>query len=73
MAPALASSRGTSWVHESPFQPLGWEEVNDHGTHSLKHSAMRCILSDQRVLTPELFAGVPWHLAKYLWDCLGRM
>ncbi|RJE24563.1 hypothetical protein PHISCL_03094 [Aspergillus sclerotialis] len=72
MAPALALSRGTSWVHESPYLPLGWEETNEIGSPSLKHSAMKRVLSDQRALTPEIFAAVPWHIANYLWDCLGR-
>lgn len=72
MAPALALSRGTSWVHESPYLPLGWEDTNEIGSASLKHSAMKRILSDQRALTPEIFATVPWHIANYLWDCLGR-
>lgn len=72
MAPALSLSRGTSWVHESPFLPEGWEETNERGSPSLKHSAMIQALSDQRVLMPEIFATVPWHIANYLWDCLGR-
>lgn len=71
--PALALSRGPSWVHESPYLTIGWEDTNDEmGSPSLKHSAMKRILSDQRVLTPELFATIPWHIAEYLWDCLGR-
>jgi hypothetical protein len=72
MAPALSLSRGTSWVHESPFPPRGWENTNKRGAPSLKHSAMKRILSDQRALTPRLFAAVPWHIASYLWDGLGR-
>lgn len=72
MTPALSMSRGTSWVHESPFPPIGWENTNECGSYSLKHSAMKRILSDQRALTPRLFATVPWHIARYLWDCLGR-
>ncbi|OGM42905.1 hypothetical protein ABOM_007537 [Aspergillus bombycis] len=33
---------------------------------------MRQALSDQRNLTPQLFASIPWPIASYLWDCLGR-
>lgn len=72
MMPALAASRGTSWVHESPHLPIGWEEINARGSASLKHCAMRGLLSDQRRLDVETFKTVPWHIAQYLWKCLGR-
>ncbi|KAL2001620.1 hypothetical protein VTN02DRAFT_1529 [Thermoascus thermophilus] len=72
MAPALGFTKGPSWVHESPFLPIGWEEGSRLGAPSLKHLAMRKTLRDQRNLTPELFANVPWHIASYLWECLGR-
>ncbi|PWY76256.1 hypothetical protein BO70DRAFT_93032 [Aspergillus heteromorphus CBS 117.55] len=70
--PSLSSSRGPAWVHETPFLPQGWEETSDAGPPSLKHAAMRQLLSDQRNLQPTLFAHVPWRIASYLWDCLGR-
>lgn len=72
MAPAVGFTKGPSWVHESPFLPIGWEEGSPFGAPSLKHLAMRKTLRDQRNLTPELFANVPWHIASYLWECLGR-
>ncbi|XHG05349.1 hypothetical protein AWENTII_008577 [Aspergillus wentii] len=68
----LASLKGPSWVHESPFLTEGWENRSKAGSPSLKHSAMRKTLSDQRNLTPQLFANVPWRIASYLWDCLGK-
>ncbi|GLA15885.1 hypothetical protein AnigIFM62618_002441 [Aspergillus niger] len=63
---------GSFWVHESPLLPKRWEENSQHGAPSLQHSAMKCLLSDQRRLRPEMFAYVPWHIASYLWDCLGK-
>ncbi|QMW39335.1 hypothetical protein G4B11_002615 [Aspergillus flavus] len=69
---AGAYSKGPSWVHETPFLPAGWEETNAIGAPTLKHSAMRQALSDQRNLTPQLFANIPWPIASYLWDCLER-
>lgn len=71
-APAVAYSKGPSWVHETPFLTRGWEETNEVGAPSLKHSAMKQVLSDQRNLTPQLFVNIPWPIANYLWDCLGR-
>lgn len=64
--------KGPSWVHESPYLTIGWEDTREFGAPSLKHSSMRQVLSDQSMLTPELFANVPWGLASYLWECLGR-
>ncbi|KKK16088.1 hypothetical protein P175DRAFT_0561181 [Aspergillus ochraceoroseus IBT 24754] len=71
-APASEFSNGPSWIHETPFLPIGWEELNDDGAPSLMHSAMRKLLLDQRNITVPLFANVPWKIASYLWDCLGR-
>ncbi|KAL2828742.1 hypothetical protein BDW59DRAFT_43485 [Aspergillus cavernicola] len=71
-APATLFKNGPAWIHETPFLPQGWEDSSTNGAPSLMHSAMRKILSDQRSLTPTLFANVPWHLASYLWGCLGR-
>lgn len=68
----LKNKKGPLWVHESPFLTLGWEETSESGAPSLKHSAMRQTLSDQRMLAPDLFTNVPWEVARYLWDCLGR-
>ncbi|KAK2763815.1 hypothetical protein FQN54_009433 [Arachnomyces sp. PD_36] len=65
-------SKPASWVIESPFLPVGWEEGSAVGTSSLKHMAMRQCLLDQRRLTADHFAKVPWHLALYLWEALGR-
>ncbi|KAK2839198.1 hypothetical protein FQN49_006377 [Arthroderma sp. PD_2] len=64
--------RGFSWVHESPLLPEGWEAHSRVGAHSLKHMAMRSVLADQRTLSPLHFEGVPWSIAKYLWDCVRR-
>ncbi|OQD84052.1 hypothetical protein PENANT_c014G09313 [Penicillium antarcticum] len=33
---------------------------------------MKALLKDQSQLKPELFEIVPWHLAKYLWESLGK-
>ncbi|KAL3463173.1 hypothetical protein BJX64DRAFT_257740 [Aspergillus heterothallicus] len=71
-APASKFSNGPAWIHESPFWPKGWEEGSPHGAFPLKHIAMKKLLSDQRSLTSKLFENVPWQLARYLWDCLGR-
>ncbi|KAL2860896.1 uncharacterized protein BJX67DRAFT_325386 [Aspergillus lucknowensis] len=71
-APPSLFSNGPAWIHESPFLPSGWEEASPYGASSLMHLAMRRLLSDQRGLTPSLFANVPWRVANYLWDCLGR-
>ena len=72
IVPSLSSSKGPSWVHETPFLSRGWEETSQTGAPSLQHSAMRQVLSDQRNLQPALFVNVPWRIASYLWDCLGR-
>lgn len=63
---------GPSWVHETPYLPEGWESTSRVGAPTLKHAAMKQTLSNQRNLVPELFANVPWPIASYLWDCLGR-
>ncbi|KAJ5748202.1 uncharacterized protein N7511_009898 [Penicillium nucicola] len=65
-------SRGENWFHEIPFLPHGWETTNVQGSGTLKHAAMKALLQDQSQLKSELFEIVPWHLAKYLWDALGR-
>lgn len=71
--PSLASSKGAAWVHETPFLPEGWDKQPvARGAPSLMHAATRQALSDQRNLRPELFASVPWRLAKSLWDILGQ-
>ncbi|KAF9892737.1 hypothetical protein FE257_001139 [Aspergillus nanangensis] len=72
LAPTKRYTSGPSWVHETPFLPLGWEECSAKGAPTLKHSAMRQTLSDQRALTTSLFDSIPWPIASYLWDCLGR-
>lgn len=64
--------RGPHWLHESPFLPPLWENTQDVGAPSLKHAAMRTLLSDQSALKTEHFMHVPWLLALYLWDCLKR-
>ncbi|EFQ97621.1 CBS domain-containing protein [Nannizzia gypsea CBS 118893] len=63
---------GYEWAHESPFLPAGWEAYGPVGAHSLKHMAMRAVLSDQRTLSFSHFQGIPWLIAKYLWECLER-
>ncbi|KAJ5084477.1 hypothetical protein NUU61_009056 [Penicillium alfredii] len=65
-------SRGPNWFHEIPFLMHGWETTNELGAPSLKHSAMKGLLQDQSALQPGLFEHVPWYLAQYLWDALGR-
>lgn len=73
MSTAMLHSRrpkGPAWVHENPYLTIGWEETSESGAPSLKHSAMRQVLSDQSMLTPELFANIPWLVARYLWECL---
>lgn len=70
--PQFDFGRGSHWLHESPFLPVLWEQTEDLGAPSLKHAAMKRLLSDQSLLTVELFAQVPWHIAKYLWECLGQ-
>lgn len=71
-APRRTFVNGPSWVHESPYLPHGWEELSAKGAPSLKHIAMKKVLDDQRVLSASLFGMLPWHIASYLWDCLGR-
>ncbi|KAL4881426.1 hypothetical protein BJY04DRAFT_218243 [Aspergillus karnatakaensis] len=70
--PVIALANGPAWVHESPFLPSGWEEGSPVGASPLMHIAMRKLLSDQRNLAPALFTEVPWSIAEYLWDALGR-
>ncbi|OQD75175.1 hypothetical protein PENDEC_c008G05324 [Penicillium decumbens] len=70
--PQTDFGRGPNWLHESPFLPLLWEQTQDLGAPSLKHAAMKKALMDQSALKPELFAQIPWHVAHYLWECLGR-
>ncbi|KAF3491007.1 CBS domain-containing protein [Arthroderma uncinatum] len=72
VAPSASKLRGSSWVHESPLLPKGWEAHSQTGAHSLKHMAMRAVLADQRTLTPLHFEDVPWSTAKYLWECVSR-
>lgn len=63
---------GPTWYHEIPFLPHGWETTNERGSGSLKHAAMKTLIQDQSALKPESFENVHWHLAKYIWDALGR-
>ncbi|CAL5867435.1 uncharacterized protein PFLUO_LOCUS1654 [Penicillium psychrofluorescens] len=65
-------SQAPAWFHENPYLPYGWETSNERGAGSLKHAAMRATLQDQSLLKPDMFDHVPWLLAKYLWDSLGR-
>ncbi|CAG8353523.1 unnamed protein product [Penicillium salamii] len=70
--PPSLTRLGPTWYHEIPFLPHGWETTNDHGSGSLKHAALKSLVRDQSALKPELFEHVPWCLAKYIWDALGR-
>ncbi|KAJ5218985.1 uncharacterized protein N7498_001084 [Penicillium cinerascens] len=70
--PQTDFGRGPHWLHESPFLPHLWETTQDVGAPSLKHAAMKMALVDQSALKPDLFAQLPWHIAHYLWECLGR-
>ena len=70
--PAVSSLHGPAWVHESPFLRHSWDRSGERGAASLKHAAMRQTLSDQRSLSVELFACVPWRVGVYLWGCLGE-
>ncbi|KAL4930674.1 uncharacterized protein BDV17DRAFT_35987 [Aspergillus undulatus] len=70
--PAVSLANGATWVHESPYMPVGWEEGSPFEAPPLRHLAMRKFLSDQRNLTPALFTNVPWRIASDCWDCLGR-
>ncbi|EGE01961.1 CBS domain-containing protein [Trichophyton equinum CBS 127.97] len=72
VAPSSRRRRGFAWVHDSPLLPAGWEAYSPVGAHSLKHMAMRAVLSDQRTLSTAHFKGVPWSVARYLWDCVCR-
>ncbi|KAJ5525096.1 hypothetical protein N7494_011746 [Penicillium frequentans] len=65
-------SRGPHWNHESPFLPVDWETTQERGAPSLKHAAMKRVLRDQSALKVEMFEHVPWLIAEYLWDCLGK-
>ncbi|EGD97117.1 hypothetical protein TESG_04534 [Trichophyton tonsurans CBS 112818] len=72
VAPSSRRRRGFAWVHDSPLLPAGWEAYSPVGAHSLKHMAMRAVLSDQRTLSTAHFKGVPWSVASkrtslYLW------
>ncbi|KAI2088700.1 hypothetical protein LOZ36_002133 [Ophidiomyces ophidiicola] len=61
---------GPAWTHESPF--LIWPQAAfpSQGVNSLKTIAAKQVLADQRQLTIEHFAQVPWSFAKYLVKCL---
>ncbi|KAL1854181.1 hypothetical protein Plec18167_000099 [Paecilomyces lecythidis] len=72
LAPPVSFSNGPSWVHESPYLYKDFEEKSPVGVSRLKELAMKRVLSDQRNLTPELFAHVPWDIAHEMWQCLGR-
>ncbi|GAD93314.1 conserved hypothetical protein [Paecilomyces variotii No. 5] len=72
LAPPVSFSNGPSWVHESPYLYKDFEEKRPVGASRLKELAMKRVLSDQRSLTPELFANVPWDIAHEMWQCLGR-
>ncbi|PKY04144.1 hypothetical protein P168DRAFT_327127 [Aspergillus campestris IBT 28561] len=72
LKPAASSIHGPAWVHESPFLRHSWDRGGERGAASLKHAAMRQTLSDQRSLSAELFACVPWRVGAYLWGCLGE-
>ncbi|KAL1968921.1 hypothetical protein VTN77DRAFT_1282 [Rasamsonia byssochlamydoides] len=72
MAPAVGFSSGPSWVHESPFLHVDYEERSPSGVPTLKHLATKQTLRDQRKLTPSHFVNVPWPIARHLWDYLGR-
>lgn len=71
-APQSDFGRGPHWLHESPFLPFLWETTQERGASPLKHAAMKQVLMDQSVLNAELFEHVPWRIAQYLWECLGR-
>ena len=64
--------KGPQWMHESPYLPPDWETTSPVGTSSLKHIAMRVFLSDQSLLSPEHFATIPWHIARYIWESMHR-
>ncbi|KAJ5551331.1 hypothetical protein N7535_000719 [Penicillium sp. DV-2018c] len=49
---------GPTWYHELPYLPYGWEALNDRGSGTLKHAAMKEVLRDQSLLRPELFEHV---------------
>lgn len=70
--PQFDFGKGSHWLHESPFLPVLWEQTQELGAPSLKHAAMKKLLSDQSLLTTELFTHVPWQIAEYLWGCLGQ-
>ncbi|KAJ9297751.1 hypothetical protein DTO271G3_3972 [Paecilomyces variotii] len=72
LAPPVSFSNGPSWVHESPYMYKDFEEKTPVGVSRLKALAMKQALSDQRNLTPELFANVPWDIAHEMWLCLGK-
>ncbi|EZF69176.1 hypothetical protein H105_08322 [Trichophyton soudanense CBS 452.61] len=72
VAPSSRRWKGFAWVHDSPLLPAGWEAYSPVGAHSLKHMAMRAVLSDQRTLSTAHFKGVPWSIARYLWECVCR-
>lgn len=72
MAPAVGFSNGPSWVHESPFLHVDYEERSPLGAPTLRHLATKQTLRDQRNLTPSHFVNVPWSIARHLWDYLSR-
>ncbi|KAL1988178.1 hypothetical protein VTN96DRAFT_708 [Rasamsonia emersonii] len=72
MAPAVGFANGPSWVHESPFLHVDYEERSPLGAPTLRHLATKQTLRDQRNLTPSHFVNVPWSIARHLWDYLSR-
>jgi hypothetical protein len=70
MGPAVVD--GISWVHETPFLNVDYEERRPFGAPTLKHLATKKTLRDQRNLNLSHFVNIPWAIAKPLWEYLTK-
>ncbi|CAI7619313.1 unnamed protein product [Penicillium pancosmium] len=70
--PQANFKKGPHWYHESPFLPYCWEDRQEPGAPSLKHTARQKALEDQSELRLEMFENIPWPIALELWEYLGH-
>lgn len=63
---------GVIWTLESPYCRVDFTERPSAGAVTLKHLALKRALYDQRLLTKEHFASIPWPIAKETWEYLKK-
>lgn len=70
MPPIQSVAPGIAWETQSPFLDVDYKAPNTLGVSPLKHLAIKKALSDQRNLDGSHFHGIPWPIAKELWQYL---